>query len=114
MIRIALNCLNSPFIAEGVEAALWSEVVRTSDEMDSMLFPRLLALAERSWHKADWETMDTDCPAGDAADQCPKLKVQRDARLLSWTKFANTVGYKELRRLEAHGVSYYLPRPGAR
>lgn len=98
-------------ICEGVEAALWSEVVRTSDQMDSMLWPRLLAVAERSWHKADWETMELDC---DDPDQCPKLKDQRKARTVSWTKFANTVGYKELQRLEALGINYYLPRPGAR
>lgn len=85
----------------GMEGVMWSELIRTPDRLDSMLWPRLLALAERSWHKADWESVDST--------------VERlAARKEDWTAFANAVGYKELRRLEAIGVKYYLSRPGAR
>ena len=41
-----------------MQSQLWSEVVRTSEALDSMIFPRLVAMAERAWHRADWETMD--------------------------------------------------------
>lgn len=32
----------------------------------------------------------------------------------SWTKFANTLGYKELARLDKLGIAYHIPVPGAR
>jgi len=67
-----------------------------------MLWPRLLATAERGWHKANWES------AGD------EDAVLNKARRRDWVRFSNTVGYKELKRLEKLDVSFYLPRPGIR
>lgn len=80
---------------------MWSELVRTPSRMDAMLWPRLLALAERAWHRADWETLE---------EGSPRTQKRRD----DWILFANTVGHKELRRLEAEGIEYYIHRPGAR
>ncbi|KAL3841598.1 hypothetical protein ACJMK2_019715 [Sinanodonta woodiana] len=89
--------LQSPENIVGLQAALWSETVRTSEQMDYMLFPRLMAVAERAWHKAVWETtMDT---ASKSAD---------------WSSFANTIGHKELKRLDKLGIKYRIPLPGAR
>ena len=73
-----------------------------------MIYPRLLALAERAWHKADFETNG--------------LKVEERKRLerIEWEKFANTLGHKELKRLDEafgdikDGVFYRVPPPGAR
>ncbi|MDA0180654.1 family 20 glycosylhydrolase [Solirubrobacter phytolaccae] len=40
----------------GVEAALWSETTETRDDLDEMIFPRLLATAEVGWSGTrDWE-----------------------------------------------------------
>ena len=40
----------------GVEAALWSETTETCDDVDSMVFPRLAAVAEVGWSaRHDWE-----------------------------------------------------------
>lgn len=42
---------------EGVEAAVWTETIRTLDELTSMLLPRLAALAEVAWsspERRDW------------------------------------------------------------
>jgi len=33
----------------GIEGALWTEYVRTSKKAEFQLFPRLIAIAERSW-----------------------------------------------------------------
>ena len=33
----------------GVEAALWTETTETRSDIDSMVFPRLLAMAEVGW-----------------------------------------------------------------
>ena len=83
-----------------MEGNLWSETIRTSGQLEEMLFPRMLALAERAWHKAAWES-ESD------------IARQRALIHSEWTLFANTLGYKELRRLEDLGFSYYLPVPGA-
>jgi hexosaminidase len=71
--------------------------VRRSSEYQSMVFPRMLALAERSWHKADWE----QSASGRTLDD-------------DWTLFANRLGHHELRRLDALGIAYRVPPPGAR
>ena len=39
----------------GIQAQLWSETVRRDSQVDYMLFPRLLALAERAWRTPEWE-----------------------------------------------------------
>lgn len=84
-----------------MQGQLWSETVRTADQMSAMIFPRMLALAERAWHKASWEDI-TD-------------KKERDAkRTDDWVKFANSLGYKELGRLDKMGVAYHVAPPGAR
>ena len=66
-----------------------------------MILPRLIALAERAWHKADWEyEMDPD--------EREILKAP------DWERFANTMGYKELNRLDGRNVQYAITPPGAR
>ena len=81
--------------------ALWTETVRTADQMDSMIYPRLLALAERAWYKASWEDLKDDTE-------------RNKKRLEDWRKFANVLGHRELARLDELGVKYYVPPPGAR
>ncbi|OJV81595.1 MAG: beta-N-acetylhexosaminidase [Cellulomonas sp. 73-92] len=45
-----------PAAVVGVEAAIWTETLRTRDEVMSMLLPRLAAVAEVAWSSsADWE-----------------------------------------------------------
>ncbi|MCZ8488100.1 family 20 glycosylhydrolase [Vibrio lentus] len=41
-----------------MSAQLWSETVRTDERANCeyMVFPRVLAAAERAWHRADWKT----------------------------------------------------------
>ena len=88
-------------ISLGMQGQLWSETVRTADQMNAMIFPRMIAVAERAWHKASWEDI-TD-------------KKDREAkRTEDWVKFANTLGYKELGRLDEMGLAYHLAPPGAR
>jgi len=86
-------------VLEGVEACLWTEMVRTAERADYMLYPRLLAVAERAWHAADWETV---------VDQ---TEFER-ARQTDWAQFAAALGQRELRRLDRLAVNYRLPRPG--
>jgi len=76
-------------------------MVRTSEQLDYMLFPRLLAVAERAWHEADWQSAASG-------------SLMRRRRTQDWEQFANTVGYRELRNLEHRGINYRLPPPGVR
>ena len=84
----------------GMQGHLWTETIRNTDQLEEMLYPRLLALAERSWHRASWEGVLDD-------------HVRERLRLEDWESFANSLGHKELSRLEGLKISYYLPPPGA-
>jgi len=92
--------LEKPQNIIGMEGALWGETVRTVEQLHHMIILRLLALAERSWHRALWETMDGEKQA---------FKQRMD-----WTLLVNHLGYKELPKLEKAGFAYYLPLPGAK
>ncbi|KAL3851686.1 hypothetical protein ACJMK2_015413 [Sinanodonta woodiana] len=95
------DTLKHPENIVGMQGQLWSELVRQPDQMDYMIFPRLLALAERAWHKAPWEKLDN--------------KVERLAQeKMDWEKFANALGHRELLRLDDMNVAYHIPPPGAR
>ncbi|WAQ95651.1 HEX-like protein [Mya arenaria] len=82
----------------GMQGALWSETVRTSQNMDYMIYPRLLALAERSWHKASFE------------DQSDNIEVFEN----EWISFSEALGLREFKRLDDLGISFRVPPPGAR
>ena len=57
-IMINLNNMKLFFCYNlGVQAQLWTETVRTKEQLHEMLFPRLLAFAERVWYKAPWESV---------------------------------------------------------
>ncbi len=40
----------------GIQAQLWNEMIRSDDIAEYMIFPRLLAIAERAWHNPLWQT----------------------------------------------------------
>ncbi|KAH9510135.1 hypothetical protein Btru_043540 [Bulinus truncatus] len=92
--------LNKPGNIIGIQGQIWTELVRTSHLLYQMVFPRLIALAERAWHKSSWETLDVK-----------KGKADQEKE---WSSFAHTLGYKELSRLESVKVEYHIPAPGAR
>lgn len=101
LVRFEVDLFIFYVISLGMQGHLWSETVRTGDQMNSMIFPRMIAMAERAWHKASWEDI-TD-------------KKERDAkRTEGWVKFANTLGYRELERLDEMDVAYHVAPPGAR
>jgi len=57
----------------GVEAPLWSETIRTSDDIEQLAFPRLPALMELAWSPAsthDWESFRLRLAA-----QAPRWRV---------------------------------------
>jgi hexosaminidase len=93
----------------GAQANLWSETVRSDSLVDYMLFPRLIALAERAWHKAAWEPAyrpGTSYSHGDG-------KVDTAALNADWSSFASRMP-AQLKQLEAAGIFYRIAPPGAR
>jgi hexosaminidase len=96
----------------GLQGQLWSETIRSDAQVDYMLYPRMLALAERAWHGASWETPYTPGKAYDPTTGAftPQMRARRDA---DWAAFANLLGGRELARLDAAGVAYRIPTVGA-
>ncbi|CAI0927668.1 beta-N-acetylhexosaminidase [Serratia entomophila] len=97
--------------AYGISAQLWSETQRTDPEMEYMIFPRALSVAERAWHRAAWER---DYKAGREYKGGETHFVDGKALAQDWLRFANLLGQRELAKLDKGGVSYRLPVPGAR
>ncbi|MEZ9230494.1 beta-N-acetylhexosaminidase [Vibrio amylolyticus] len=92
----------------GLSAQLWSETVRTDEQYEYMVFPRVLAAAERAWHRAEWEN---DYKVGVEYSQDTQLVNQANLHD-DWTRFANLLGQRELAKLEKFGIDYRLPVPG--
>lgn len=95
----------------GLSGQLWSEAVRTDNKVEYMLFPRILPLAERAWHKAQWEN---DYQAGREYVGGKTHHVSQQKLADDWNRFATVVGVKELPRLDRAGVAYRIPAPGAK
>ncbi len=112
--KITHKPLPNHFKVKGIQAQLWGETVRSEQQAEYKIYPRLLALAERAWHKARWQ-VPYDYK-GKRYDQSsgvftPQLKAIRDTQ---WLAFSETIAKKELAKLERAGVFYRLPTPGAK
>lgn len=97
--------------AYGLSAQLWSEVVRTDEQMEYMIYPRMMSVAERAWHKASWEQ---NYQAGKEYKGGETQHVDTKALLQDWQRFANVLGQRELAKMDKAGVQYRLPVPGAK
>lgn len=93
----------------GMQGQLWSEVVRSPQIADYMLFPRTLAVAERAWHKAEWEPAYVAGKSYSYEDG----SVDKTKLLGDWQDFQARIT-AQLPALDAAGVKYRLPVPGAR
>ncbi|NQZ86532.1 MAG: carbohydate-binding domain-containing protein [Colwellia sp.] len=97
----------------GIQGQLWSENTRTDNTAQYKLFPRLFALAERSWHLADWAVPYNYQGAKYSKETdafTPDKRAQRDQQ---WKIFANAIGQKALAKLENDNIFYRLPTVGA-
>lgn len=98
----------------GIQAQLWSEMVRSDSIAEYLIFPRLIALAERAWHKPQWEVeYDNN---GQLFNQqtdhfSESLRFKRDR---DWLTFAKTIADKEMTKLDLGGIAYRLPTAGAK
>ena len=104
-----LNPLQAGRHITGMQGQLWSEGIRSDRIADYMLFPRTLALAERAWHRATWEPDYAPGKAYSYADG----QVDATALNTDWQAF-NARLRPQLAQLDAAGLTYRLPVPGAR
>lgn len=87
----------------GLQGLLWGENITSNGALEYMLLPKLLGLAERAW----------------APD--PAWAVEKDTKAAgalydrAWSIFVNTLGKRELPRLDSYhgGFSYRIPPVGA-
>lgn len=97
--------------AYGMSGQAWNETVRTDGQMGYMIFPRALSVAERAWHRADWEQ---DYQQGKEYKGGETKFVDIQSLNKDWMRFANILGQRELAKIDKTGIGYRLPVPGAK
>lgn len=93
----------------GLQAQLWSETIRTDANVEYMLFPRLLALAERAWALAPW----TPAYQPGASYMWQDARVDHAKLGAGWRDFAGRVS-AQFPILDRAGIAYRVAPPGAR
>lgn len=87
----------------GLQGQLWGETVDSAERLEFLMFPRLIALAERAWaERPEWALVEH--------------RDRRRARLdRDWNRFANALAARELPRMDVlwDEVHYRIPPPGA-
>lgn len=84
----------------GIKGALWSEKIATDQRLEEMIFPRLIAIADRAWApEQDWEK-------GKQFDETTYRKA--------YTSFIQKLGEDELKKLDMihGGYGYRFPKIG--
>lgn len=96
----------------GLQAQLWGEVIHSDAIAEQHLFPRLLALAERAWHKPAW-SLDY-VPGLQFSAQTGLITEERiSERDFDWAVFSEVLGLRELPKLDQFEVNYHVPMVGA-
>ena len=93
----------------GMQGQTWSETIRTDDQYYEMAFPRVLAVAERAWHRASWEL---DWSPGDTYDATTG-RVPMDDLATDYHSFVSKLGCHEMFKMKKLGINYRVPPPGA-
>lgn len=93
----------------GLQGQLWSETIRTDAQVDYMLFPRLLALAERAWSPAPWSPPYQPGARYEWQDK----RVDQAMLSTAWRDFAGRLS-AQLPRLDRAGIAYRVAPPGGR
>jgi len=88
----------------GLQGQLWSETIKGQDMLEYYYLPKMLGLAERAWvGQATWGSIANKEKRRTAVDE-------------AWNVFANTLGQREIPRLDYifSGFNYRIPPPGAK
>ncbi|MBW8189428.1 carbohydate-binding domain-containing protein [Neiella marina] len=101
---------DSAFI--GIQGQFWGENTYSDALAEFKIYPRLLALAERAWHQAEWAIPYDYQGAVYGPDSNHFTVDKRQQRAQDWQRFSDVVGAKELAKLEHASVNYRLPVVG--
>jgi hexosaminidase len=101
------------FTVTGIQGQLWSETIRSDNQAEYMLYPRLLALAERAWHQASWQVPYNNQGAIYNKSSTVFTERLRQTRDQQWLSFSHAIGAKELPKLDLAKVFYRIPTVGA-
>jgi hexosaminidase len=102
------------FDITGIQGQLWSETVRSESQANYMIYPRLLALAERAWHQANWQVPYNYNGLLFNKETKHFTQAHKTLRDKKWLEFSQVLGNKELPKLERAEVFYRLPTVGAK
>mgnify|MGYP001037389042 FL=1 len=89
----------------GIQGQLWTEVTINQQAMEYMMFPRLLALAERAWHQSNWQRN---------ADSLSAKKGLFDARQQDWLGFQSALFTTHFQALIKQNINVRVPPPAAK
>ncbi|WP_285164694.1 family 20 glycosylhydrolase [Shewanella goraebulensis] len=98
----------------GIQGQIWSETIRSDDVAEYMMYPRVLMLAEKAWHKAKWEVPYQYNGVLYDANSGFFTAELRNKQQRQWNELANTLGQKELAKLDIANIAYRLPTVGAK
>lgn len=97
----------------GMQGHIWTELVRNEALFEHMLFPRMLAMAERAWHQGDWE-LPYDHKGREYSRESGYFTADHEKlRDEDWLRFANILVQKELPKLDLANIQYRVPMAGA-
>lgn len=95
--------LNSGVSYSGIQAQLWSEIVRLDSTAEYMIYPRIFSFAEKAWSKPSWESNYNG--TGSSENQ--------SAVNQSWQRFSKRLVEQELPLLAQQAVNFRIAPPGA-
>ena len=95
--------LEKPENIVGIQGCMWSEELIKEEFMWTQIFPRLVAIAERGYRAAAWESINTD----DSWSALESQEFKSDFALFRYglKYFNREMDYN-------HQLPYYLPKPG--
>jgi len=98
-------------IIKGMQGQTWSETVRTEAQHQEMTYPRVLAVAERAWHRGSWEL---DWAPNQNYHDGTTNHVPKDQLATDFKGFNTVLGCREVRKIwQRLGIKYRVPPPGA-
>jgi hexosaminidase len=96
----------------GIQAQLWGETVRSDAQANYMIFPRLLAVAERAWHTPQWtEIYKKGMSYSSNTEHFDS--TQKNTMTADWLSFTHVLSNKAMPQLVKDGIQPRVPLPGA-
>ena len=56
-----IGCIRFSEHILGMQGHIWTETVRTSEQFQTLIYPRMLSVAERAWHEVRINISITNC-----------------------------------------------------